>query len=309
VSTGGGKSKDEVVRESAVALKDRNFVTFDLEAISRDYPLTYTESMNTVLIQEAMRYNKLVAIYNSSLVEILKALKGLVVMSADLEAMHGALYTNAVPAIWAKKAYPSLKPLAAWVDDLYMRLAFIRKWQEKGNPPAYWVSGFYFPQAFLTGTLQNYARKYTVAIDTVDFDFTIMKEMPQIVDGEQSDIKSKPPDGCYIYGLFLEGARWDAAEHCLAESQPKMLYVDFPAVHLNPKVGRTTPKEGIYACPCYKTTTRAGLLSTTGHSTNFVLMVEVPSKEPCSGNFHKYVETYSAHWIKRAVALFTLLSY
>merc|ERR1719198_1662340 len=59
-------------------------------------------------------------------------------------------------------------------------------------------------------------------------------------------------------------------------------------------VGRKVPSSGIYACPCYKTTTRAGTLSTTGHSTNFVLMVEVPSKEACSGNFHKYVETYSA---------------
>ena len=115
--------------------------------------------------------------------------------------------------------------------------------------------------------------------------------------------------GVYIYGLFLEGARWDAAEHCLAESQPKELFVDFPAIHLNPKVGRKTPPSGVYACPCYKTTTRAGTLSTTGHSTNFVLMVEIPSKEPCSGNFHKYVETYSAHWIKRAVALFTTLAY
>ena len=89
----------------------------------------------------------------------------------------------------------------------------------------------------------------------------------------------------------------------------KELFVSFPAVHLEPKVGRSTPASGVYACPCYKTTTRAGTLSTTGHSTNFVLMIEVPSKEPCSGNFHKYVETYSAHWIKRAVALFTTLSY
>jgi len=309
VSTGGGKSKDEVVGEAAVALKDRNFHMFNLDEMAQKYPLTYDESMNTVLVQESMRYNKLIKIYNSSLAELLKALKGLVVMSSDLEDMHNAIYTNSVPAIWVKCAFPSLKPLAAWVDDLAMRIAFISKWEQKGTPPAYWVSGFFFPQAFLTGTLQNYARKYAVAIDTVDFDFTIMKEMPMIVDGEQTDITVKPTDGCYIYGLFLEGARWDADAHCLAESRPKELFVDFPAIHLDPKVGRKTPKEGVYACPCYKTTMRAGTLSTTGHSTNFVLMVEVPSKEPCSGNFHKYVETYSAHWIKRAVALFTVLSY
>jgi len=154
----------------------------------------------------------------------------------------------------------------------------------------------------LTGTLQNYARKYQVAIDTVDFNFVVQKSFGK-------DIAKRPDDGVYIYGLFLEGARWDALEHCLAESQPKELFVDFPAIHLTPQVNRKPPTEGVYSCPCYKTTVRAGLLSTTGHSTNFVLMVELPSKEPCSGNFHKYIETFSAHWIKRAVALFTTLSY
>jgi len=309
VSTGGGKSKDDVVRESCIALVEKNFKLFDMDAMSKAYPLDYNESMNTVLVQEAMRFNRLLAIVNKSLAEMLKALKGLVVMSADMEAMHMSLYTNGVPAIWAKRAYPSLKPLAAWVDDLVLRLDFFQNWEAKGKPPAYWVSGFFFQQAFLTGTLQNYARKYQVAIDTVGFAFVIKKEMPECIQGVQKEIVAPPEDGVYIYGLFLEGARWDAAEHCLAESRPKELFVQFPAIHLDPKVNRPVPKEGVYACPCYKTTVRAGTLSTTGHSTNFVLMVEVPSKEPCSGNFHNYVETFSAHWIKRAVALFTTLSY
>jgi len=303
VSTGGGKSREDVIGETAVALVEKHFKNFDVDEMSKNYPLTYTESMNTVLVQEAIRYNKLISVYNSSLASLQKALKGLVVMSGELEAMADALFSNAVPGLWAKKAYPSLKPLAAWVDDLDEKLRFIKVWEEKGTPAAYWVSGFFFPQAFLTGTLQNYARKYTVAIDTVDFDFHVLQK-----EGA-TDIITKPDDGVYIYGCFLEGARWDAAEHCLAESRPKELFVSFPAIHLDPKVGRQTPPSGVYACPCYKTTMRAGTLSTTGHSTNFVLMVEVPSKEPCSGNFHKYVETYSAHWIKRAVALFTTLAY
>jgi dynein heavy chain len=308
VSSGGGKSKDDIVRETALALTERNFKQFPMDELNAKYPLTYTESMNTVVVQEAMRYNWLIAIYNSSLADLLKALKGLVVMSADLEAMHSSLYSNAVPALWAKRAYPSLKPLAAWVDDLQQRLDFINSWVDHGTPAAYWISGFFFPQAFLTGTLQNYARKYTVAIDTVDFDFVVRKEAPTLTT-VGDELPTGPEDGCYIYGMFLEGARWDADAHCLAESNPKELFVSFPAVHLDPKVGRQTPKQGVYACPCYKTTVRAGTLSTTGHSTNFVLMIEVPSKEPCSGIFHKYVETYSAHWIKRAVALFTTLSY
>ena len=303
VSTGGGKSKEDMVRETAMALTERNFKPFPMDELVATYPLMYTESMNTVLTQEAVRYNKLIIAYNQSLADLLKALKGLVVMSGELDAMLISLYTNQVPALWAKKAYPSLKPLAAWVDDLAERLAFVQKWVDKGPPPAYWVSGFFFPQAFLTGTLQNYARKYQVAIDSVNFDFHVLQR-----EGA-SDILAKPPDGVYIYGLFLEGAGWDPSEKCLVESKPKELFVSFPAIHLDPKTDRKEPTSGVYSCPCYKTTTRAGTLSTTGHSTNFVLMVEVPSKEPCSGNFHKYVETYSAHWIKRAVALFTTLAY
>ena len=68
-----------------------------------------------------------------------------------------------------------------------------------------------------------------------------------------------PDDGCYIRGLYVEGARWDMSQRCLAESRPKELYTDMPVVWLNPVANRRAPSSGVYECPVYKTLTRAGL--------------------------------------------------
>jgi dynein heavy chain, axonemal len=68
-------------------------------------------------------------------------------------------------------------------------------------------------------------------------------------------------------------------------------------VWLKPEQFRKKPEGGVYECPVYKTLTRAGTLSTTGHSTNYVMSLELPSTLPQS------------FWINRGVALFTSLAF
>ena len=74
-----------------------------LADLMEKYPVKYTESMNTVLVQEVIRYNRLLSIIHSSLKDLKKALKGLVVMSEALETMFNSIFNNEVPDMWAAK--------------------------------------------------------------------------------------------------------------------------------------------------------------------------------------------------------------
>lgn len=87
------------------------FRLFVLRQTYLRYPVLYEESFNTVLLQEAIRYNGLLDVVKTTLVDLLKALKGLVVMSEYLEIVSNSLYTNRIPQVWQDKGYPSLKPL------------------------------------------------------------------------------------------------------------------------------------------------------------------------------------------------------
>ncbi|XP_054472107.1 dynein axonemal heavy chain 1 [Anoplopoma fimbria] len=289
-ASAGGKPLEERVEEIVAGIVEKIPQPFSVKEVMEKYPVLYEESMNTVLIQEVIRYNTLLAVISHSLSDIVKALKGLVVMSSELELMANSLFNNVVPDMWKAKAYPSLKPLASWVSDLLQRIDFLQRWIHDGIPPVFWISGFFFPQAFLTGTLQNYARRSGTSIDTIGFDF-------QVIVKSASEITEKPNAGCYIQGLFLEGARWDYDAGQLSESRPKELHTEMVIIWLIPKPNRKPPTSGFYVCPIYKTLTRAGTLSTTGHSTNYVMAVELPTDHS------------QRHWIKRGVALICALDY
>ena len=100
-----------------------------------------------------------------------KAIKGFIVMSEELDSMYVSIQNNQVPKNWEKVAYPSLKPLATWYKDLLERVVFMQDWLINGPPNSFWLSGFFFPQGFMTGCLQTHARNYKIAIDKLSFSF------------------------------------------------------------------------------------------------------------------------------------------
>ncbi|KAG6971322.1 hypothetical protein JG687_00002126 [Phytophthora cactorum] len=281
-----GSSQEELVEVVANDILSRLPPNFDMEVAQIRYPVRWDESMNTVLCQELVRFNNLMSTIRSSLESLQKALKGLVVMSAELENVSKSLFYGKIPALWASKSYPSLKPLGSYVTDLLERIAFFNNWLLEKPPVVFWISGFFFTQAFLTGASQNYARKYTLPIDQLGFDH---EPMPR------NDYAQPPKDGVYVRGLFLEGAKWDKTTHELGESDPKVLFSLAPVLLFRPVKKTEMSQHSSYSCPVYKTSERRGTLSTTGHSTNFICFIRLPTSRP------------AAHWVARGVAMLSQL--
>ncbi|CAE8721403.1 unnamed protein product, partial [Polarella glacialis] len=174
-SGGGGISMEDAIREVAEDILRRTPPAWDVEKVQLQYPTIYEESMNTVLLQELARFNNLTEVIIASLKDIQKAVQGIVLMSDDLEQVFKSIFIGKTPAMWLANSYPSLKPLGSYTNDLIERLKFFQAWVENGIPIIFWLSGIYFPQAFTTGTSQNFARKYTIPIDTLTYDY----EMPE----------------------------------------------------------------------------------------------------------------------------------
>jgi dynein heavy chain len=283
---GGGSSSEDTIREVAEDILRRTPEPWDVAKVQEKYPTMYEESMNTVLIQELTRFNRLTHVIKASLHDIQKALKGLLLMSEDLEQVFNSIFNGKTPAMWLASSYPSLKPLGSYTNDLTERLKFFQNWVDQGIPVMFWISGIYFTQAFTTGASQNYARKYTIPIDTLTFDF----ETPT-----EQEPKDRPENGVYTYGTFLEGCKWDWQKWELEESDPKVLYVPVPLIWIVPCKKVDLRQFPSYECPMYKVSTRKGTLSTTGHSTNFVMPIRINSSHP------------ESHWVKRGVAMLTQL--
>ena len=286
-SSGGA---EEQVSSSASEILSRitEESLFDMLKLKKKFPTRYEDSMNSVLCQELDRFNGLLKVIRSSLFSVQRAAAGVEVMSDELELVFQSIFNGQVPTMWKSKSYPTLKSLTDYINDLCLRLDFFNGWIAKGDAPSsLWLPGFFFTHAVMTGSLQNFCRKHHHAIDHVEFGYE-----PFSSKQEDTAFDCKPETGIYVYGFYVEGAKWSDVEMGFEESEPRTLYTRLPVLWMKPRLrdGEYDESE-LYNCPLYNTSERRGMLSTTGHSTNFIMYLKIGSGE-CNPD----------HWCKRGSA-------
>jgi dynein heavy chain len=210
-----------------------------------------------VMLQEVEHMNTLLGTLRQSLKEVTP--DGSVGMSLSL---------NAVPECWHSVSYPSRKTLAAWWRDLLDRHEQLTVWSgalTKGSinmPNSVWISGLFNGQAFLVSVKQTSARRDQLPLDTMD----LLSDITKIASAEQVD--GPVEDGCLVDGFFVEGARWNSEEGCLADSFLKDLHPALPVMHVFSRAapsyedrvgamsgGLRVPSE-YYECPAFITSDR-----------------------------------------------------
>ena len=72
-----------------------------------------------------------------------------------------------------------------------------------------------------------------------------------------------PEDGVLVHGLYMDGCRWDMETMKVVDSIPGEMNSELPMLHMEPNMDIVQDPLD-YDAPLYKTSERAGVLSTTG---------------------------------------------
>uniref|UniRef100_A0A8C6Y8I9 Dynein axonemal heavy chain 10 n=1 Tax=Naja naja TaxID=35670 RepID=A0A8C6Y8I9_NAJNA len=193
----------------------------------------------------------------------------------ELDEVARALFNGHIPNIWRKLAPDTLKTLGNWMIYFKNRFLQYTSWVEESEPSVMWLSGLHIPESYLTALVQATCRKNGWPLDRSTLYTQVTKYRTA------DEVTERPGQGCFVSGLYLEGADWDLDNGCLTRSKPKVLVVDLPILKIIPIEAHRLKLQNTFRTPVYTTSMRrnamgVGLvfeadLFTTRHLSHWVL--------------------------------------
>ena len=256
----GGK-KTGVSREEFIGGVARDIVgkipdPFDIAVLKKE--IGVPSPTQVVLLQELERWNRVILAMRSSLRDLERALVGEIGFSSQLESLANALFNGQLPSMWAKLNPDTEKMLGSWMLWFQRRYQQYKDWAEVGEPTVMWLSGLHIPETYLAALVQSACRDKGWPLDKS----TLYTKVTPYTDPAQ--ITEKPRHGCYVQGLFLEGAGWDLQKGGLCRQDPKVLVTELPILQIIPIEAAKLKLSNTYTAPVYVTQSRRSAMG-TGH--------------------------------------------
>jgi len=270
---GGGPTREEVVSAQCDKFLDEMPKKFSMVEVKKCLSkLSGSSSMRPLEIhlkQEIDRMQNIISLTQNTCEQLKLAIAGSVIMTPDLSDALNCIFDARVPPLWLKKSWNS-PTLGLWFGNgLCARTAELVSWLTNGRPKAYWLTGFFNPQGFLTSVQQEVTRRHQGwALDGVQLNTEVMS-----IEKEDADRKESLAEGVYVWGLFLEAAAWDKKGSKLIDAPPKKLFCPVPCVFVTAIDKKDAGKiTGQYLCPVYTIPNKTGL--------NFVFTANIKTEEP-----------------------------
>nr|XP_044631957.1 dynein axonemal heavy chain 10 isoform X1 [Equus asinus] len=244
-----GISRDDYIGQVAKDIENKMPKVFDLDLVRKHLGIGISPT-SVVLLQELERFNKLVLRMSKSLAELQRALAGEVGMSNELDDVARSLFIGQIPSIWRKLAPDTLKSLGNWMVYFLRRFSQYTLWVAEGEPSVMWLSGLHIPESYLTALVQATCRRNGWPLDRS----TLFTQVTKFQDAEE--VNERAGQGCFVSGLYLEGADWDIDRGCLIKSKPKVLVVDLPILKIIPIEAHRLKLQNTFRTPVYTTSTR-----------------------------------------------------
>ncbi|XP_028981786.1 dynein heavy chain 10, axonemal [Diachasma alloeum] len=244
-----GISRDEFIDNLAQDILAKIPVDYDLIKVKRNFGLGVTPTA-IVLFQELERFNKLLGRMRTTLSNLRKAIAGEIGMDSILESVGNALYNGTLPFEWAKLAPPTMKNLGGWMEHFDRRIVQYTNWAGCNEPVVIWLSGLHIPQTYLAALVQMACRRNNWPLDK-SLTYTEVSKF-----STTDEVEERPDQGCYVEGLYLEGARWDKKDHCLRRSHPKVLIEELPILTIVPIESHRLTLQNTVKTPVYVTSRR-----------------------------------------------------
>jgi len=277
---GGGMSREEYIANVAVDIQNKQPSAFDIQRLYKELEADGYSPVFVVLVQELERWEKLNVKMNRSLADLKKALVGEIAMSSELDELGTGIFNGQLPGMWRKLTPATDKSLGSWMLFHQRRYSQYKAWVDEGEPKVIWLSGLSIPETYTAALVQTTCRRYGWPLDKSTL-YTKVTPHTSV-----SQVTERLTDGCYVTGLYIEGAAWDVERRCLVRQAPKVLVQELPILQIIPVELSKLQLHGTLKVPMYITQQRRNAMGV-----GLMMDCDLDSNE------------HSSHWVLQGVAL------